>query len=345
MPPEWNPAWLAAGVVQVIVSALLTYMVRNYLVRLQIMDKPSERGMHKVPTPRGGGLAIVAIVLISLVLLRLLGYLDNRTFFAFFIGGGAIAAVSFRDDQVSLPAKVRYLVQAGGCALALALLGGLDTLDLGFTKLTMGPVGNVVAVIAMTWTVNLYNFMDGIDGLTGSEAVTVGLFSAVVLLAHHQTGLGLLGGSIAMGALGFLFFNWPPAKIFMGDVGSTFLGFTFATLAVAGMKAGVGFWFWPLVLGVFFVDTTVTLICRILNKEKFTEPHRTHAFQVGTKRMGGKHVRMTLLVVAVNLLVLFPIAQDAISHPDRAAYEGGGILLLLAVAVLWTRGGMRGVNR
>ncbi len=312
------------GFLVAVVAALAgTYLMRQYALRREIIDHPNARSSHEVSTPRGGGVAIVATFLTGLVFLRVSGQIPQHLFLALFPSGLMVAAVGFWDDHGHLPARVRLIVHFAVASWALFWLDGVGPLDLGFACLEWGWLGNVVAVVALVWLLNLYNFMDGIDGIAGTEALFVSLaamllggFSSPVLFSL----LGLLGASCA----GFLVLNWPPAKIFMGDAGSGFLGFALGAMALAAENDdALSVWAWVILLGVFIVDATVTLMRRLVRGERVYEPHRSHAYQWVCRRLGS-HLRVTLGVLAINVFWLFPWAYLA----SRAAQFGAAVALI-----------------
>jgi Fuc2NAc and GlcNAc transferase len=191
---------------------------------------------------------------------------------------------------------------------------------MGAQVIHLGWVGDLVAALAIMWTLNLFNFMDGIDGIAASEAVFVTLAVLPSLMMLNVAG-GIATASLIVGsaALGFLRWNWPPAKIFMGDVGSGYVGFVIATLALATAgQRPVAAWIWLILGGVFFVDATVTLLRRLMRGERVHEAHRTHAYQ-WLARSWNNHRRVTLTVLAINLLWLLPCALWATLRPARAA--------------------------
>jgi Fuc2NAc and GlcNAc transferase len=292
-----------------------------------------------VPTPRGGGVAIVAAQGAALAVLRVMGYMTLREFLALIAGGGAVALVGFLDDRRSLAASVRFAVHLGAAILVTAAVGGVPLP--GVEDGGRGAwIGDVIGVAGIAWAINLFNFMDGIDGIAGSEAVFISWTAAALILALRGP-VGVAGAFGALGAasLGFLVWNWPPARIFMGDVGSGFLGFTLAALAIlASRRAGVALQVWPILWGVFLVDASVTLLRRMLRGDRWYEAHRTHAYQHLARDLGG-HLKTTLLVCAVNVLWLLPWAWYAANHPSAATRCFVFALLPILTGVMWARAG------
>jgi Fuc2NAc and GlcNAc transferase len=308
------------------VSMALTLAVRRFAIAHGLLDVPNERSSHVIPTPRGGGVAIVLTSVAGFVLLAALHKLDF-SLFAALMGGLGVAAIGFRDDRRALPAAVRLGAHLAAALWALAWLGGLPPLQIGHQVVTLGLFGNILGALSIVWVLNLFNFMDGIDGLAASEAVFI-VWSGAILAGATN---GPAAAAIIFGAscLGFLRWNWPPAKIFLGDVGSGFAGYVIAVLALGvARRDPVGLWTWLILGGVFFVDATLTLVRRLLRWERIYEAHRTHAYQWLARRWNS-HGRVTSTVLAVNILGLFPCAMLAHSFPEYA-----GLLVFVAFVPL-----------
>lgn len=269
-------------------------------VRFGIVAVPNERTLHEKITPRGGGIVIALVFLAGIAVLFAQGHLPQRWFAALFVGGVVISVLGFIDDIVHLGMRVRFLIHAALGVWAVACIGDLDLLD--------GPLGLVlypVAVVAVMWMINLFNFMDGIDGMAASGAaffcaVAVALLGASAL----QAPLAILG----LASLGFLLFNWPPARLFMGDSGSGFYGYVFAVCVLASIAAGqLSLWTWVIILAYFLGDTTTTLAIRIATVDDWPGTHRSHAYQ-NLARVWNDHRRMTLLVLAIQIGWSLPLA-------------------------------------
>ncbi len=290
------------------VSLLLTGALRRYALARSLMDVPNARSSHSVPTPRGGGVAIVLSFLAALPLLAVVGVLPWPVLWALMGAGAWVAVVGFLDDHGHIAARWRLLAHFIGVAWALGWLGGLPSLAVFGFDLELGWLGYVLAAFYLVWLLNLYNFMDGIDGIASVEAISVGLGGALIYsLLGEPTAIGapLL---LAVAVAGFLFWNFPPARIFMGDAGSGFLGIALGVLSLqAAWIAPQLLWSWLILLGVFTVDATWTLFRRLLRGDKVYEAHRSHAYQYASRRFGN-HLPVTLAVLGINLLWLLPIA-------------------------------------
>lgn len=291
-----------------VLSLGLTWLLRRYALTRSLMDIPNARSSHSVPTPRGGGVAIVLSFLLALPLLAAGQAISWSLALALLGGGGWVAVVGFLDDHGHIAARWRLLAHFSGAVWALAWLGGLPPLVFGGYSLTLGWLGHVAAALYLVWLLNLYNFMDGIDGIAGVEAMTVCGSGALLYALVGQADMALLPLLLAAASAGFLFWNFPPAKIFMGDAGSGFLGLALGILSLqAAWVAPQLFWSWLILLAVFIVDATFTLLRRLLRGDKVYEAHRSHAYQYASRRHG-RHLPVTLAVLAINVCWLLPIA-------------------------------------
>lgn len=306
---------LIASGATLLVSCWLTGALRRYALRTQLLDLPNARSSHSQPTPRGGGLAIVVSFNLALLVAWWLGGVASK--FAAAAGGGGllIAAIGYLDDRYDVSARWRFLVHLFAAALALWWLGGFPSVPLFDLQLNFDWLGIPVGVLFIVWLLNLYNFMDGIDGIAGTEAVTVAASGALLLWLYGAPGTAGLLLALAAASLGFLVWNWPPAKIFMGDAGSAYLGYVLGVLAL-GLSGGVlNLWVWLILLGVFVVDATYTLFRRLLRGERVYQAHRSHAYQRAARRWGS-HKKVTLAVGGINVLWLLPLAWVAAAYPD-----------------------------
>jgi Fuc2NAc and GlcNAc transferase len=299
-------------------AAVLTWLIRRSASARGALDVPNHRSSHAVPTPRGGGLAIVLVVTGAAFVLLLCGKVRVPLFCAL-AGGLAVAAVGFVDDRGSLAARVRLTVHFAAALWALMWLGGLPPLQMGDAVVSSGWFGYVLGALGIVWAINLFNFMDGIDGIAASEAIFIALAGALLSqLMGVGVGVLLMAGALAAACGGFLLWNWPPARIFLGDVGSGYLGYVVVVLAIAaGGEHPAALWVWLVLGGAFFVDATVTLVRRAFRGEHVHQAHRSHAYQRLAHRWGS-HRTVTLGVLAVNLGWLLPCGLIAATHRSIA---------------------------
>ena len=305
-----NPSLLVIFSGSAVLAALLTLIIRKSALHKELFDVPNDRSLHTVPTPRGGGAAIVLVFTAAIIALTATDFLETKNAMILIGCGAVVALTGFLDDRQLLShARSRLALHFVAALIAVSALGGLPTLPVFGTDVSLGFFGGVLATIYLVWLLNLFNFMDGIDGISGAEVVSV--CGAAAFLIHrttHDYNIASLPLALAAATLGFLVFNWPPAKIFMGDVGSGFVGFIIGifSLITADSVGSLG-WVWITLLGVFIVDATVTLIGRLVRRQKPHVAHRSHAFQHLALRFGS-HKKVTIGVVIINLVWLFPIA-------------------------------------
>ncbi|WP_413081385.1 MraY family glycosyltransferase, partial [Yersinia alsatica] len=290
---------------------MLTYLLRVYALKNNIIDTPNSRSSHVIPTPRGGGVAIVVSFLIGMMLFYFQGYLALLPAVGLIISGGVIALVGFWDDHGHIAARWRLLAHFSAAAFLLFCLGGFPALTISGYTIDLGLFGSVFGLLFLVWMLNLYNFMDGIDGLASAEAVIACIGAIVIYLisgSHIELDSYLVLWLLASTVLGFLLWNFPPAKIFMGDAGSGFLGLIIGSLAISAGWIETKFFFcWLILLGLFIVDATWTLVRRVLGGFKVYEAHRSHGYQIASRKFK-RHLPVTLLAIAINVVWLFPIA-------------------------------------
>ena len=286
-----------------IVTYGLTHILRRYALDKGVLDVPNSRSSHSVPTPRGGGLAFVAVYIVFVCAGSTWLGMNLRVLAGMVIGGSMIALVGWFDDRKSLSVRTRVIVHLLSAALAVYCLGGLPEIRLGTATVGLGALGSVAATLALFWSVNLYNFMDGIDGIAGTEGVMVCGTAGMLALLQGKIAFAYLCFGLASSVLGFLILNWQPAKIFMGDVGSGFLGFVVMYLAIWSERSAVlPMTTWVILLSVFLVDATVTLVRRMLSGERWSEPHRSHVYQLAVQA-GYSHKQVTGAVALLNALL------------------------------------------
>jgi Fuc2NAc and GlcNAc transferase len=309
-------------------------VVRRLALSHGVLDVPNARSSHTAPTPRGGGLAIVLVASLSMAALAAMGSVDFRMFMALTVGGIPVALVGFIDDRRPVSPLVRLLVHFAAAGWALAWLGGMPPLRLGGQTYIFGWEGYFLGAVGIVWTLNLFNFMDGIDGIAGAEAVFVTW--AAAFLAQITGTPGVAPAAVAVGAAcaGFLLWNWPPAKIFMGDVGSGYVGYAIVILALAASRDNAAALIvWLILGGIFFVDATLTVVRRLTRGEPPQQAHRSHAYQWLARRWGS-HRRVTLTVLGLNFFWLLPWAVLAARFPAHAALFLCVAFVPLAVVVL-----------
>ena len=284
-------------IILLITSFLLTYFIKNYMIKKSLVATINERSSHTVPTPHGGGIALAITWFIGLMYLYFIGEISSNLFYALLFGA-VISIVSFFDDIYELSPKIRLITQAIVAIGGLYFLGGLETFTFGIFDIQNPIFTNIFAFFMIIWFINLYNFLDGINGYAGSEAIFLALAGFILFSGNHFLVL-------AVAVLGFLYWNWNKAKIFMGDVGSTLLGYNIAifTIYYANEQAS-NFWIWIILFGIYWFDATLTLIRRKLNKEKLSQAHKKHGYQRLTQA-GWSHYKVTNYSIGLNMILFF----------------------------------------
>ncbi|MFV7790558.1 MraY family glycosyltransferase [Aliarcobacter lanthieri] len=268
------------------------------MIKKLFVASVNERSSHTIPTPHGGGIALAITWFIGLFYLYFSNQIDLNLFYALLFGA-VISIVSFFDDIYELSPKLRLLVQSIVAIGGLYFLGGFETLTFGIFDIQNPIFTNIFAFFLIIWFINLYNFLDGINGYAGSESVFLALAGFILFSGNHFLVL-------AVAVLGFLYWNWNKAKIFMGDVGSTLLGYNIAIFTIYyANQEPTNFWIWIILFGIYWFDATLTLIRRKLNKEKLSQAHKKHAYQRLTQS-GWSHYKVTNYSIGLNL-VLFSI--------------------------------------
>jgi len=248
-------------------SFVLTWITLAIVIRAwsdKILDHPNERSLHQQPVPRTGGIGVAVGVAVGALAV------SPPEWWPLWVGAAFLVGISFLDDLVGLPIAGRLIAHFIAAASCVA----------GLMVDPMGLLWVVVAIVATVWMTNLYNFMDGMDGLAGGMALFGFGFLAIAAWLAGDSPLALVSLSIATAAGAFLFFNFHPARIFLGDAGSTTFGYLAAGLGLIGWRDGAwSLWFPMLVFSPFIIDATVTLLRRIVQGERFWKAHRTHYYQ------------------------------------------------------------------
>ncbi len=287
-----------------VISGLATRALIPILHRRNVLDHPNERSSHAAPTPRGGGIAPVAAVLLAWMALALWAR-ASPAIVGVGLGTVMLAVVCWLDDVRGLSPAKRLAAQAAAVAVGLhALPAALPALHNPLRE-WLGPAGCFAATgLLWMWWINLFNFMDGIDGLAGSEAAAIGggLLAFAALGSGLDPAAALLAAAVLGAALGFLVWNWSPARVFLGDVGSAPLGYLTGFLLIG--IAARGHWMIALILPLYFLaDATITLARRLLRGERVWQAHRQHYYQQAV-RAGLGHAAAVRRVIAANLLLV-----------------------------------------
>ena len=298
-------------------SFLLTGLCRLYALRVEMLDIPNARSSHTIPTPRGGGVGLVLTFLLGSLILIRYSPLPTTLIVGTLTACSLVAIVGFIDDHYHLSAILRLSVHVIASALLLSVAEPPSMTSFVSIDFPLFGLDYILLGIGLVWLLNLYNFMDGIDGIAAIEALSVIGAALLILQLNNSMGdyeawLKILGIAVA----GFLFWNWPPAKIFMGDAGSGFLGFVLGCFAILTSNSpGINIWTWVILLAVFIVDATVTLLRRLIRGDRFWMAHRSHAYQILARRYNS-HSKVTIGVLFINILWLLPWAFLSTKNPS-----------------------------
>lgn len=315
-----------------VLAAVGTGIFRRVALKRGLLDRPNERSSHTVPTPRGGGIVFVGLWLIAVAGLFLTGQLSSRATLALLPGALAVAAVGYLDDLRQVSARTRAAVHVAAGAFAVMMIGGFETMSFGPWTLQLGVFGYGFATLAIAWSINLFNFMDGTDGISSTEGIFVLGFGGAFLAAVGSE-MALPAWLLAAALTGFFLWNKPQAKIFMGDAGSGFIGLLIGVFAISGeTTAHVPALLWLVLYAVFVCDATVTLARRILKGEKWYVAHRSHAYQRLVHGAGWSHRKVLGGVIVLNVL-LASLAVKAFGQPDMLPFALVATIVLAGLAL------------
>jgi Fuc2NAc and GlcNAc transferase len=284
-------------------------------IRCSAIAVPNTRSLHVKITPRGGGIIIAISTLLGLLVLSIFQIINFYQYLPILIGGVIVSVIGFADDCFELSAKLRLLMQFGIATGLCILFAGKDTLNVGFVIVTIGWFKFPLTIFLLCWFYNLFNFIDGSDGMASSAVVYITiLFSIMAFIEHQPTSL-LIMMLLGSATISFLIFNWPPAKIFLGDAGTNFCAYMISIVAMLNIwQDGFNVWVWVNALGFYISDTTFTTLIRIVKFPRtWYQPHRSHAYQNLVYSFG--HLKVLLLVWIFNLLWFLPFALLAYFFP------------------------------
>lgn len=311
-----------------LISSLSIYFIRRWVLHHAILDHPNERSSHAVPTPRGGGLAIVVLVLATALGSVIEAGSQQGLIYA--AGGVIIAWLGWRDDRHSLSPRLRFLVQGSVAAVSIYGLGYFKVVTIPmFGELHLGLLGILITFLWIVGLTNAYNFMDGIDGMAGGVALSAGLGWMWLASNIHNVFAFWVALAIASSSLGFLAHNWSPARIFMGDVGSTFLGYSFAVLPlIASTHGGDALLLGTLLMWTIIMDAGVTFLGRLLRRENVLAAHRSHLYQQFVIA-GYRHETISLLYILLTCLA------GLLSYEWSQGHQIAPPLIFLGLPLIW----------
>jgi len=311
------------------VTFAVTAVLRPLLTKGRVLDVPNHRSSHSSPVPRGGGVSFAAVTIVAILWLYFRHAISGNLTLALVGSGMALGITGFLDDCFETPVWFRLIVQFLAAGWTMWWLGGVVPLHSISGSIEWRWGVQAIAICGLVWFINLFNFMDGIDGLAGMEAVAVCGLGAILLVLRVPGGYEQCAWVLASATGGFLIWNLPPAKLFMGDTGSGFLGVVLGILVLFSAKSQpIFFWAWLILFSSFIVDATVTLLRRLISGSHWSKGHRSHAYQHAAQRLGS-HAKVTWAVLGINVFWLFPLAWVAVGHPSIAPF-----LALIAIIPL-----------
>ncbi len=325
-------------------SFILTGWFQHYSRQSNLLDHPNHRSSHSQPTPRAGGVIFVSIFLIGLTISIQQQWIimPNIVFNRLLIAAILISGIGLLDDYYSIATQWRFLIQCIAVMISISSFSNLPLISIANHLLDLGLFSYLLYSFASLWLINLYNFMDGIDGLAATEAILVSITMAVLFLFKSQIELSLILGLLTASISGFWLWNWSPAKIFMGDIGSGFLGFMFAILIlISAINDPIYFYNWLILLSPFIVDSSLTLIQRIFAKEVWYQAHANHSYQIYSRYLMQKyaqsvelnlarslaHRQVNYLLIIIHLFWLLPLVILLNYYPQLD-------LILLIIAII-----------
>lgn len=324
------------------VSFLGVELFRRWSLKRELLDVPNARSSHSVPTPRGGGLIICFVSILTFLIYSLVS--GGSFYWSYFAGAIIVAGISLIDDVRTISPFLRILFHSLAAGLVVWSVGGFSEILIPFYGIIQAGIwGNVPAFLWIVWLINAYNFMDGIDGLAATQAVTAGIGWSLLGLVWGIADISFYGGVLALSAFGFLLLNRQPAKIFMGDVGSAFLGYSFAVLPLFAIKGSGNpilesmlSWIAVFLVWFFVFDSVLTFLKRLFRGEKVWQAHREHIYQqLVISGLSHRTVtRLYGLASAILVLVLVSTVKYSLSF-EKTVF--GVVFLETVLLVLFWR--------
>jgi UDP-N-acetylmuramyl pentapeptide phosphotransferase/UDP-N-acetylglucosamine-1-phosphate transferase len=317
--------WIAVGLFSGFLSFFACFKARNLAEKLGMITQPGQRQSHQRATPTGGGLGLVFSIAVTTLCLQLLLRLPAFWWQNMLPGFLLLVIIGWHDDRYSVSSLLRFLVQL---AVSMWLIG------FGWSGFLVSDAGILVSgIIAMVWLMNMYNFMDGSNGMAGFQGVFAGLVMAVLFQIGEQPAMALIALAVSAACLGFLPLNFPQAKVFMGDVASVPLGFIFASFAIYGVKTGsLSLFSSILIMSVFIVDASLTLMTRVIRGEQWYTAHAQHVYQRLIAK-GWSHRQVLVVYQAINVVLVLPAIVLAEIFPQLAVVAA--VFILLTLGACW----------
>ncbi len=289
----------------------ITYKLIHVFKEKNLVDIPNERSSHEISTPKGGGVSIVVLTLIATAVLLINNSIDIKFAASMILGLSVIATTGFIDDIYNISIFKRVVLYGLSVFASIVILSPEHKVIFGNTYVDIGVMIYFIYALYSFWILNLFNFMDGTDGYAAIQTLTTAIFSWVMLGSMLSANENMLLLIVFASTLGFLVWNWSPAKIFMGDVGSCSIGFIFALFSIYTASEGfLSISVWLILLSPFIGDATFTLLKRIILREKWYHAHNGHAYQK-LYQLGMSHKKIGLGLLALNIIFILPMAYYA----------------------------------
>jgi len=314
-----------------ILSIILTWAIKNYAMAIGMVDTPNKRTLHEGDIPTGGGLSIALIMLIALGIMMLTAVEGARHANILVIVIILLSTLGWMDDRYGVAPLVKFIIQIGIAIFMIGSVGAVRSLDIGGVPISLeGYFAEIFTIVWIVWLVNSYNFMDGIDGLAASQSAITSCTLGIWFNMYGDVLVSLFCYVIMAASLGFLVWNWSPARIFMGDVGSVALGGVFATLFLMGnVEHNIPFSSFVILLAIFLADTTITLVRRLVCGKAVWQAHKEHYYQRAiTAGVGHGQVTIAIILGSVLMAVLATL--------DMSRTEPKIMWLLITILVLIT---------
>lgn len=315
-----------------LLSLVLTSQVRQYAMAQDLLDIPNDRSSHTLPTPRGGGLAIVIVLLLAGVGSLFLPQARISVLACLLLATLAFSVLGWQDDKHDLSVSARFLVQLLIAAFASGWLiwTNAPALTISFAQIAV----LLLSTIWIVWMANLYNFMDGIDGISAVESLILGATTSYWFAVSGAHSMAIICIAVAGASVGFMRWNWSPAKIFMGDVGSLALGAFFAIIAIVGTTGlNIPFLAFLILYAVYLADTGVTLLHRVIKREKWWQAHRSHFYQRAVQS-GFSHAQVSLSVMLINIVLALLASLLIVGMVDATTAIAVTMVILISLMFL-----------
>ena len=326
--------YLALITATLIVSYIASVLYFRLASKYGPYATPNYRSLHQKVIPRGAGLAVAVPTLLGYLYLYLDHDLTSSQWMVYVIGGVVVAAMGAADDRLDISALYRMPFQFLAAGWICYWFRGLAPVDLGFAVVNLGYLGHVMLFVILIWFYNLFNFIDGIDGMASSATMFICAAIGALLFFQQAPMLGLILILMGASSAAFLLFNWPPARMFLGDTGSSFMSYILSAVFVESLwRNPTNVWSWLIVGGFYFADTTLTTMVRILKVPGWYLPHRSHAYQ-NLARVWNSHRKVVLRVLMINLFWVTPFFLLSLKHEAWAIGVTAIVYIPLAVFCL-----------